>query len=208
LPHETNQLLSKLTKSVKYLKFIAFILFVASACKKEEDSLSRLSFSDEERKWFIYQVGQKFKFKNQAGDSIVYVVDSVNDYFAPEYQDPFTNPVKVDDAETYVAHLTADDDFINIAFYKSSLYDSKPNKLNQTIGWHKVAGQFVEIENIKNEVPFTLMMMHNILYNKVSAVYPTSYTQYPWTKWITAYYDQNSGFLELIDKDGFSWYRQ
>ena len=66
---------------MKYLKFIVVILLVASACKKEEDSLPRLSFSDEERNWFIYQVGQEYKFKNPAGDSIVYIVDSVIDYF-------------------------------------------------------------------------------------------------------------------------------
>jgi len=193
---------------MKYLKFIAVILLAASACKKEQDSLPRLSFSDEERNWFIYQVGQEYKFKNPNGDSINYVVDSVIDYFKPEYKDPFTNLVKVDDAETYVAHLTAENDFINIAFYKSLLYNSHPNKLNQSIGWRNVAGQFVEIENIKNQVPFIGWVINNTTYNKVSAVYPMSYTHYPWTKWITAYYDQNAGFIVLIDKDGIYWTRQ
>jgi hypothetical protein len=35
-----------------------------------------------------------------------------------------------------------------------------------------------------------------------------SYTQYPWTKWNTAFYDQNSGFIILIDTKGVYWERQ
>ena len=192
---------------MRYLKFIIVILLLASACKKE-DSLPRLSFSAEERNWFIYQVGQEFKFKNPAGDSIIFIVDSVKDYFSPEYKDPFTNSVKLDDAETYEAHLISGDDFINIAFYKSSQFNSDANKLNQTIIWHDAAGQFVEIENIKNQVPFTSTILYGITYKKVSAVIPLSYLQYPWTKWNTAFYDQNSGFIELIDLNGVSWERQ
>jgi hypothetical protein len=192
---------------MKYLKFITVILLAASACKKE-DSLPRLSFSAEERNWFIYQVGQEFKFKSPTGDSIIFVVDSVIDQFKPEYKDPFTNPVEVDQAEAYAAYLKANDDFIDITFYKSSLYSSDATKLNQTIGWHDVAGQFVEIENIKNKTPFTSEIINNITYKKVSAAYPMSYTQYPWTKWNTAFYDQNSGFIELIDVNGVYWERQ
>jgi hypothetical protein len=195
-------------KAMKYLKFIAVILLAASACKKEEDSLPRLSFSAEERNWFIYQVGQEFKFKSPTGDSIIFVVDSVTDQFKPEYKDPFTNPVEVDQAEAYAAYLKANDDFIDITFYKSSLYNSDATKLNQTIGWHNVAGQFIEIENIKNKIPFTSEIINNITYNKVSAAIPMSYTQYPWTKWNTAFYDQNSGFIELIDINGVYWERQ
>lgn len=100
---------------MKYLKFIIVILFAASACKKE-DSLPRLSFSAEERNWFIYKVGQKFKFKNLTGGSITFTVDAVKDYFTAEYKDPFTSSVKLDDAETYVAHLISGNDFINITF--------------------------------------------------------------------------------------------
>jgi|SRR5882672_4302071 len=191
---------------MKYLKFITVIILAVSACKKE-DSLPKLSFSAEERKWFIYQVGQKFKFKSPAGDSIVFVVDSVIDYFHKEHKYPDTS-IAIGEAETYVAHLTADDDFINIAFYKSSLYNSHPSKLNQTIAWHNVAGQFVEIENIKNQAPFTSTIINNIAYDKVSAAIPASYTQYPWTKWNTAYYDQDYGFIELIDTNGVYWARQ
>src|SRR4051812_28483074 len=117
---------------MKYLKVIIIILLATSACKKE-DTLPRLSFSAIERNWFIYQVGQQFKFKSPTGDSVIFVVDSVRNYFAPEYKDPFTNTVKIDDAEFYVAYLTAKDDFINITFYKSSQYNSDANKLNQTI---------------------------------------------------------------------------
>jgi hypothetical protein len=191
---------------MKYLKFIIVILFAASSCKKE-DSLPRLSFSAQERKWFIYQVGQEFKFKSPTGDSVIFIVDSVTDSFHQEHKYPDTS-VAIDEAETYVAHLTAKDDFINIAFYKSSLYNSDAAKLNQTIGWHDVAGQFVEIENIKNQVPFTSAIIYNTTYNKVSAAIPMSYIQYSWTKWNTAFYDQNSGFIELIDLNGVYWERQ
>jgi hypothetical protein len=191
---------------MKYLKFIAVILVLISACKKE-DAQPRLSFSEEERNWFIYQVGQEFKFKSPTGDSIIFVVDSVTDYFHQEHSCADT-AVLIDEVETYEAHLTAVDDFINVAFYKSSQCNSDANKLNQSIGWHKVAGQFVEIENIKNQVPFIGWVINNTTYNKVSAVYPMSYTHYPWTKWITAYYDQNAGFIILIDINGVYWERQ
>jgi hypothetical protein len=191
---------------MKYLKFIAVILVVISACKKE-DALPRLSFSAEERNWFIYQVGQEFKFKSPTGDSIIFVVDSVIDYFHQEHNYADT-AVVIDEAETYVAHLTAGDDFINVAFYKSSQYNSDANKLNQTIAWHNVAGQFVEIENIKNQAPFISEIINGVTYSKVSAAIPMSYTQYPWTKWNTAFYDQNSGFIELIDKNGVYWERE
>jgi hypothetical protein len=191
---------------MKYLKSIIAIFFMLSACKKE-DALPRLSFSEHERNWFIYQVGQEFKFKSPTGDSIIFVVDSVIDYFHQERDYPDTGVV-IDEAETYVAHLTASDDFINVAFYKASLYHSDANKLNQTIAWHDVTGQFVEVEAIKDQTPFISKTINEVTYDKVSAALPMSDEQYQWTKWESAYYDQKNGFIELIDINGASWVRQ
>ncbi|HYK45698.1 MAG TPA: hypothetical protein VEV83_11050 [Parafilimonas sp.] len=189
-----------------YAKFIVAIFFLLCACKKEE-AVRRLSFSEQERSWFIYHVGQQFKFKSAIGDSIIFLVDSVIDYFHPEYKYPDTTVV-IDEAETYVAHLTAADDFINIAFYKSSLYLSDASELNETIAWHDVTGQFVEIDAIKSETPFTVKTLNGVTYDKVSAAVPMSDVLYPWTRWESAYYDQKSGFIELIDTSGASWIRQ
>jgi hypothetical protein len=114
----------------------------------------------------------------------------------------------VHDVETYIAHLKANDDFINIAFYKSSIFGSNANKLNQTIAWHNVAGQFVDLENIKDQTPFISKTVGGITYNRVTSAIPTSDVKYSWTKWNYAYYDQKSGFIELIDTGGVSWLRQ
>ena len=190
---------------MKYIKFITVILIIASSCKKA-DTLPKLSFSKEERNWLIYQVGQSFKFKSSNGDSIVFIVDSVRNYFKPEYKDPLNNPVKIGEAEFYVAYMRAADDFINIAFYKEFLYDR--DKLKNTILWLDVIGQFVEIDNIKIQTRFISKTINGKTYNKVSAATPLSDMVYSWTQWESAYYDQEYGFIELIDKNGISWLRQ
>ena len=192
---------------MKYLKIDLAMLFELSSCKKE-DTLPKLSFSQQERAWFIYQVGQKFEFKTASGESMTFLVDSVKNYFSTEYKDPFTSPIAIDEAETYVAHLSANNDFINIAFYKSSLYNSTANKLNQTILWRNVIGQFVEIESIKNQTPLISRVINGVTYKNVSAAIPISDTKYSWTKWKSGYYDQTAGFVELIDGNGVSWTRQ
>ena len=125
---------------MKYLKIIAFLLFTLIACKKE-NTLPTLSFSAEESKWFIYQIGQSIKLKNALGDSVTYTVSSIRKDFKQEYKDPFTNQVEIGTAEFY-------------------------------------------------------------------QVNPISQTLYPWTKWKGAIYDQNFGFIELIDINGVSWLRQ
>jgi hypothetical protein len=191
---------------MKHLKFI-LIVFLASACKKE-DALPRLSFSESQRSWFIYQVGQQFKFKNPTGDSITFTVETVSDSFRIEHKGSPSDDVAVANVENYIAYLSGVDDFINIAFYKSSLFPSDADKLNQTIAWHKVTGQFVEFDNIKNQTPFISKIINGITYNKVTAATPMSNTNDPWTRWKNAYYDQEHGFIELIDTSGVSWLRQ
>src|SRR5688572_17506719 len=100
---------------MKYL-ILALVISVGLLSCKKEDALPRISFSQQERAWFIYQPGQKFEFKTASGEAITFVVDSVKNYFSTEYKDPFTSPIAVNEAETYVAHLSANNDFINIAF--------------------------------------------------------------------------------------------
>lgn len=192
---------------MRYLKLIAFFLFTLSACKKE-NRLPTLSFSAEEKNWFIYQVGQSIKFKNASGDSITYLVTSVRDDFKKEYKDPFTNPVEIGTTEFYQVDLKGPGDSIFIYFYKEFQYSAYPDKMKQTIRWNTVLGQFVELEAIKMQAPFTTKTINGITYDKVTQANPVSETLYPWTKWGSAIYDQNSGFIELIDTNGVSWLRQ
>ena len=192
---------------MKYLKLLPILIFLFGSCKKEAANPT-LSFSANERKWFIYQNGQSIEFKNSAGDSLVYVVTNVQDAYKPEYKDPFTNPVEIGRTEFYSATLAANTDSIFIYFYKEFQYNSDPNKMRQTIRWNSVVGEFVELEAIENATPFTEQTINNVTYNKVTKASPVSQTTYPWTFWQMANYDQQFGFIELIDKNGNSWLRQ
>lgn len=198
---------------MKYTLLLSFIFLFVSGCKRE-DTQPRLAFSKEERKWFIYQRGQEFRFKNPTGDSIVFTVDSVCNYFSTEYGGTINNPVELGNGEFYEVYLSGNDDanpindFIYITFYKDLQLNSRADKMQQTITWHKVIGQYVEIENIKNQATLVSRTINNITYNKVSAAVPTNDLPAPWTKWEGAYYDQQSGFIELIDTSGTSWLRQ
>ena len=192
---------------MKYLKIIAFFLFTLTACKKE-NTLPTLSFSAEESKWFIYQIGQSIKLKNALGDSVTYSVTSIRQDFKPEYKDPFTNRVEIGTTEFYQVDLRGPVDSIFIYFYKEFQYSAYPDKMKQTIRWNNVLGQFVELEAIKTQTPFTSKQINGSTYNKVTQANPLSQTLYPWTKWKSAIYDQNSGFIELIDINGVSWLRQ
>jgi hypothetical protein len=193
--------------NMKYLNIISFLLLLSASCKKETMN-PKLSFSFEERKWFIYQNGISLKFKNSAGDSIIYVVSNVRNAFKAEYKDPFTNPVEIGMTEFYSADLKSNTDSIFIYFYKEFQYNANPNKMRQTIRWNKVVGQFVELETIQNLTPFSSKTINNITYNKVTQATPISQTSYPWTIWAKANYDQQFGFIELIDSKGISWMRQ
>lgn len=192
---------------MKYLTLIAFFLFTLPACKKE-NTLPTLSFSAEESKWFIYQIGQSIKLKNAFGDSVTYSVTSIQHDFKPEYKDPSTNPIEIGKTEFYQVDLRGPIDSIFIFFYKEIQYNAYPDKMKQTIRWNNVIGQFVELEAIKTQAPFTTKTINGITYNKVTQANPVSQTMYPRTKWKGAIYDQDSGFIELIDINGVSWLRQ
>ena len=192
---------------MKYFKLIVFCLIILSACKKE-NKLPTLSFSSEERNWFIYQTGQSIKFKNALGDSVTYAVTSVRDDFKKEYKDPLYNSVEIGTTEFYQVDLRGPVDSIFIYFYKEFQYSADPGKMKQTIRWNNVLGQFVELEAIKTEAPFTTRTINGIMYNRVTQANPVSQTLYPWTKWKSAIYDQNYGFIELIDNNAVSWLRQ
>jgi len=168
----------------------------------------KLSFSNEERKWFIYQIGQNIKFKNSLGDSIIYLVENIRNDFLTEYKDPFTNPIKIGMTEYYSVDLKSNTDSIIIYFYKEFQFNSDPNKMQQSIRWHKVLGQFVELEAVKNNAPFTSKIINNVTFTKVTQATPLNQTSYPWTIWAMAHYDQQFGFIELIDINGNSWLRQ
>ena len=182
------------------------MLFFAS-CKKDTIN-PKLSFSAEERKWFIYQNGQSIKFKNSSGDLLVYIISNVQNNFKHEYKEPFTNPVDIGETEFYSADLKSNTDSIFIYFYKEFQYNSDPNKMRQTIRWNNILGQFVELDAIQNLTPFTLQTINNITYNKVTKATPKTQTSYPWTIWSKANYDQQFGFIELIDNNGNLWHRQ
>lgn len=190
---------------MKYLKYIAFFLFVLSACKKESQ-LPTLTFSAEEKNWFIYQVGQSFTFKNSAGDSMTYYVTRVDQGFRKEYKDPFTNPVEIGTAAFYQVDLKGTTDSIFIYFYKAN--HSNPGRMYQTIGWNQFVGQFVELEAIKTKSPFSASVINGVSYNKVTQANPESLVLYSWTRWKSALYDQDFGFIEITDMNGIAWLRQ
>ena len=192
---------------MKYLKLIPILMLFFASCKKDTIN-PKLSFSAEERKWFIYQNGQSIKFKNSSGDLLVYIISNVQNNFKHEYKEPFTNPVDIGETEFYSADLKSNTDSIFIYFYKEFQYNSDPNKMRQTIRWNNILGQFVELDAIQNLTPFTLQTINNITYNKVTKATPKTQTSYPWTIWSKAIYDQQFGFIELIDNNGNSWQRQ
>ncbi len=178
-----------------------------ASCKKEKTN-PRLSFTAEERKWFIYQNGQSIKFKNTAGDSLQYFVSNVRNEFKAEYRDPFTNPIEIGMIEFYSANLKSNTDSIFIYFYKEIQYNSDPNKMRQTIRWNNARGQSVEFEAIESLTPFTSITINNFTYDKVTKASPKTQTSYPWTIWESANYDQQFGFIELREINGNSWLRQ
>ena len=192
---------------MKCLIIASIVTLILISCKKETEN-PRLSFSVEERKWFIYQNGQMIKFKNSIGDSLIYFITNVRDGLKTEYKDPLTNPVEIGMTEFYSANLKSNTDSIFIYFYKEFQYSNDQNKMRQTIRWNNILGQFVELEAIKNQAPFTLRTINNFIYKSVTKANPITQTCYPWTIWTKANYDQQFGFIELIDNNGNSWLRQ
>jgi hypothetical protein len=187
--------------------YLLIVIISIVGCKKEDLPL-RLKFTTEEREWFIYQMGQQFKFKNSNGDSLVYTVTNVEHrYDTPEYTD--TSYSKLASLrETYLAKLESDSDFIIFYFYKESIFGGEPNKMKQTIAWHSMKNQFVELSAIKNGTPFSSRTVNGLTYNKVTEAIPPWHDVYSFTKFDFAYYDQKSGFIEITDLKGDTWKRQ
>lgn len=191
---------------MNYLIPIIVVTFLM-ACKKEQ-GLPHISFSDEERQWMIYQAGQQFKFKNDQGDSIVYTVTNVeHNSHTPEYRD--TSWAIVAYTESYYAKLAADNDSIIIYLYKEWGWENNPDryKLRQTIRWIGVKNQFVRLAAIENNAPFTSRTVNGKTYTRVTDAFPPWDIVYPFTLYDRAYYDQRSGFIEIIDLNGVSWKR-
>ena len=189
------------------LSFLFVILISITSCKKENLPL-RLQFTAEERQWCIYQKGQQFKFKNSTGDSLVYTVSNVeHKYDKPEYTDTSFSKIAAL-TETYLAKLENPTDSIIIYFYKESQFGGDPNRMKQTIRWISIKNQFVELSAIKDGTPFSNRMVNGLTYSKVTKAIPLTQTVYVFTKFDFAYYDQNSGFIEIIDLNGDAWIRQ
>lgn len=190
------------------MRALYLILFVLAASCSKESELPKLSFSSEERQWFIYQKNQTFTFKNSSGDTVSFKVASVQNNYTTEYKNPFTQSVAVAITEYYSVKLESPKDSIIIYFYKEYLYNSDPNKLRHTIRWHGVQGQFVELDAIENKSAFTNKTVNGKTYSKVTKASPLSQTSYPWAIWEEASYDQNNGFIELVDVKGDIWVRK
>ena len=189
---------------MKYLIPILLISFL-TACKKEQ-GLPQLSFTNEERQWMIYQTGQQFKFKNDQGDSLVYTVTYLaHNSHEAEYKD--TSYTVVAYTESYYVQLTAADDSIVIILYKEWQNNTEPNKLKQFIRWVGVKNQNVRLAAIYYNAPFTSRIINGKTYTTVTEAFPPFNTVYPFTKFDRAYYDQQSGFIEIIDLNGVSWKR-
>ena len=80
--------------------------------------------------------------------------------------------------------------------------------MKQTIRWISIKNQFVELSAIKDGTPFSNRMVNGLTYSKVTKAIPLTQTVYAFTKFDFAYYDQNSGFIEIIDLNGDAWIRQ
>jgi hypothetical protein len=154
----------------------------------------------------IYHAGQQFKFKNDQGDSLVYMVTNVeHKSHTPQYRD---TTYAIDAySESYYVKLAAANDSIIIYLYKywSSAYDR--NKLQQTIRWLRVKNQNVRLNAIEKNAPFTNRTVNGKTYSKVTEALPPWETVYPFTLFDRAYYDQQFGFIEIIDLNGISWKR-
>lgn len=191
---------------MKHLLPIVLIVIVG-ACKKEYyDPIPRLKFTQEEKKWLTYGPGQQWKFKNDKGDSIVYMVTSMESRsFTPQYKD--TTWAIEAYTESYEVKLTAATDSIRLFFYKEYSKYNDPEKLRYTILWPGMRGQFVKLAALEYNASFNYKTVNGITYTTVTPAVPSSDQITPWTKWDKAWYDQGAGFIELIDLNGISWKR-
>jgi hypothetical protein len=182
------------------------LIVILFACKKEYESPPRLTFSNEEKKWLVYQAGQELKFKNDRGDSLVYKVTSTeHSNYTPEYKDTSRNIVGY--TESYLAKLESAADSMILYFYKEHRSFDDPNKLQLTIRWISMRGQIIKLAAIENNASFTHKTVNGLTYTTVTPTIPSNDMVAPFTHFDRAYYDQGAGFIEIIDMAGVSWKR-
>jgi len=191
---------------MKHLLPITLIV-ILFACKKEyHDPIPRLKFTAEDKKWFTYGIGQRLKFKNDKGDSLVYMVTWIAESsVTPQYKD--TTWAIEAYTESYLVQLTSDIDSIRLYFYKEYSPYRDSDKMQHTILWTTMRGQFVQLAALENNASFVYKTVNGVTYTTVTPAIPSSDQVNPWTKWDKAWYDQGAGFIELIDLNGVSWKR-
>ena len=181
------------------------ILVTLLACKKETESTPRLTFTQEDKKWFTYHIGNEWKFKNDRGDSLVYRVTQIEKLnFNPEYIDSFRTIVAY--SETYYVKLESATDSIKLFFFKE-LRSIDPDKLQCNILWVTMRGQLINLAAIKDNASFNQKTVNGLTYTTVTPTTSTPAGVAPFTRFDKAYYDQGAGFIEIIDMNGVSWKR-
>lgn len=190
---------------MKHIIFQCLIFIILLSCKKEKE-FPTLSFTSEQKQWLIYEVGQKLNFKNASGDSLNYTVIKVEKGYKPQYLNPQPNAPLLGNAEFYYTILASKSDSIFIYFYKE-FGGSNLDNMKQTIRWNTFRGQFVELEAIEKGTPFITKTINSVKYFKVTQALPVGVIDYPFTRFNQAYYDQKSGFIEIIDTSSNLWLR-
>ncbi|MFL5746644.1 MAG: hypothetical protein ACJ751_18350 [Niastella sp.] len=195
------------------MKFLLPIIILVTlfACKKEKEKVDNkkatphLTFTQENKKWFIYFPGQDWKFKNDKGDSMVYKVMLIEQNFLqPEFRD--TTSTIIAYTQSYKVTLKSADDSIVVYFYKE--YQSNdPDKLRCNILWTSMKGQLLNLAAIENNASFNQKTVSGLTYTTVTPAVPSSDMVDPFTRFDKAWYDQGAGFIEIIDMNGVSWKR-
>ena len=191
---------------MKPVILLSWIFILTTACRKDK-GLPHLNFSKSDRQWFIYQPGQKYIFKNAAGDSIIYTVVNVEDSLMTEYDDfpPFQQ--EIGKKEYYLARLKSNTDSIRIYFGKQFQGNPNPDRLMHAILWVSMKSQFPRLSVLENNIPFSTAVINGKTYNTTTSIFFQNTSIETFTKWINATYDQKSGFVEIIDINNISWKR-
>jgi hypothetical protein len=194
---------------MKYILILPFVVLMFWGCKKEE-TVPTLTFSSEDRNWFIYEVGQPFTLKDSLGHSITYTVKAVTDSMRGEYlfHSSDSSWQLIARSEIYIATFYSDVDSFHIAFYKQFIGATNYNMLNFTFLWIRFESQFPELDVLENGTSFTTLKINNFTYNSVTSMIPTIPGIDPWTVWTSGLYDQKFGIIEITDTSGTRWWRQ
>jgi hypothetical protein len=194
---------------MKYVLTLSLIVLMFSGCRKDE-TIPTLTFSSEDRNWFIYNVGQQYTLKDSLGHSITYTVKTVSDSLRGEYQFHSSDSSwqLVARSEIYIATLYSDVDSIRIAFYKQFINATFYHILNSSILWIRFESQFPGLDVLTNGKSFTTLSINNFTYNDVTGMIPATQESDSWTFWTSGLYDQKFGIIEITDTNGIRWLRQ